>query len=612
MVVEESDAPALSVVLKWGKKRFALPIMPGRNSGRALKEQAARLTGVPVERQKIMCRGAWKGVLKDDASVQLKPRSILSLVGTAGELPTSKVPSIKFAEDVTPEEIVDLEARQDAEAMEHAEGNIPALQFRPGGGQRDDGKAIRYRYNYFVTGLPQRYIESLLRKRRRSGSGLLGECAMTLGTELGKAFVTAVVALQNGVLVSGHDDGKLQLWREGRRLCEVYHKHVLMDKPGPITALAVAVGTDEVAFASAGSGTIKLWDIMGDCLQTVSSPRGTVPHKLLALDAYSFAAAFCQERPFDPHQFRLVPENEAQAQRRAAAIEAQQQERIRFGQIACSISIVEWTAGGEFRGSTVLEPWESRAGGEAPMVTTLTIVGGKYLWIGDVEGGLRAWQSHLDGRWHRSALLQFINDDIECGCSVTAMETLHHLHHPNLVAVATSLFSRRDSPLPPGRYIDPNDAIMLPVSLSQLCVGSVVLVDVVQHSAQMVLANHQDSVCVLRSLPNGNLLTGGGKKDATLKVWDRKLFDGEKVGVDQAAYPAAQEEDDDALLQQALELSLQTDAAGDRSNPVVITEARVLKEPGYIFDACVLMDSKPGSSLFAIAGARYNVVKICL
>ena len=75
-----------------------------------------------------------------------------SLVGTAGELPTSKVPSIKFAEDVTPEEIVDLEARQDAEAMEHAEGNIPALQFRPGGGQRDDGKAIRYRYNYFVTG----------------------------------------------------------------------------------------------------------------------------------------------------------------------------------------------------------------------------------------------------------------------------------------------------------------------------------------------------------------------------------------------------------------------------------------------------------------------------
>ena len=76
---------------------------------------------------------------------------------------------------------------------------------------------MRYRYNYFVTGLPQRRIESLLRARRERDGVLGGELAMTMGAELGSAFLTTVGVLSNGTLVSGREDGNFQMWRNGKR-----------------------------------------------------------------------------------------------------------------------------------------------------------------------------------------------------------------------------------------------------------------------------------------------------------------------------------------------------------------------------------------------------------
>ena len=46
--------------------------------------------------------------------------------------------------------------------------------------------------------------------------------------------------------------------------------------------------------------------------------------------------------------------------------------------------------------------------------------------------------------------------------------------------------------------------------------------------------------------------------------------------------------------------------------PVLTEAAQTLKEPGYVFGLVVLPDAKSGSQLYALAGARYNTVHICL
>ncbi len=38
----------------------------------------------------------------------------------------------------------------------------------------------------------------------------------------------------------------------------------------------------------------------------------------------------------------------------------------------------------------------------------------------------------------------------------------------------------------------------------------------------------------------------------------------------------------------------------------------IVRELGYCFDLCIVHDSKPGSRFFALAGARYNVVKVVI
>ena len=43
----------------------------------------------------------------------------------------------------------------------------------------------------------------------------------------------------------------------------------------------------------------------------------------------------------------------------------------------------------------------------------------------------------------------------------------------------------------------------------------------------------------------------------------------------------------------------------------VLTEAKVMSQPGYVFDLKVLPDSN-GSDIYAIAAARYNVIKIVI
>ncbi|EJK50535.1 hypothetical protein THAOC_30462, partial [Thalassiosira oceanica] len=53
----------------------------------------------------------------------------------------------------------------------------------------------------------------------------------------------------------------------------------------------------------------------------------------------------------------------------------------------------------------------------------------------------------------------------------------------------------------------------------RFCPKGVCVVDLNTQSATHVLDGHKDTVMCVRSLPDGSLLTGGGKLDATVKLW---------------------------------------------------------------------------------------------
>ena len=62
-------------------------------------------------------------------------------------------------------------------------------------------------------------------------------------------------------------------------------------------------------------------------------------------------------------------------------------------------------------------------------------------------------------------------------------------------------------------------------------------------------------------------------------------------------------------------MALQNMKSADDENEDVPTfkDCRILKEPGYVFDLKVLPESNLNSSnVYAIAGARYNVIKIVI
>jgi hypothetical protein len=76
-------------------------------------------------------------------------------------------------------------------------------------------------------------------------------------------------------------------------------------------------------------------------------------------------------------------------------------------------------------------------------------------------------------------------------------------------------------------------------------------------------------------LPNGDLLTGGGKLDATLQLWSRSQVE----GVDGVVHSQSRKK---------------------------------LTEVGYVFSLAVLLDTKKDSNYYAVAAGRYNTIKIII
>eukprot|EP00931_Biecheleriopsis_adriatica_P108502 TRINITY_DN82831_c0_g1_i1.p1 TRINITY_DN82831_c0_g1~~TRINITY_DN82831_c0_g1_i1.p1 ORF type:complete len:614 (-),score=116.72 TRINITY_DN82831_c0_g1_i1:5-1846(-) len=600
----------IPVTLKWGKQTFSgLHLKPGLSAD-AFKREVYAQTGVPAERQKLMCKGAWQGALKDgvriDDSLALGPKQselTVLLIGTADASPAPPTEQTKFVEDLSPEEVAAAAAAAAAEALAGAEGMIVALQKPPG--ERDDKKQEVYKYNACVTGMPQQRIEKMLRSRREGGtdrSMLLGECAMTLGLEMGRAYVNVLSVLQDGTLVSGMDDGHVQLWRHGVRVRDSFHEFPpalqLAGIPAPeggvtcIAPLSAAAGHD-LAFATGGNACVKLWTADGRCSRTLMIPVGVTPNALSVMlsnpssDTF-LAATFRQIRSSDAAAFHLVPQNEAERQRRhqAEAQEAAARERLARAvrsvqvwspKVDISSDAQDPSPGGGH--SEMLEP--SVGVTTAPLTSIAVVLGGggqaaTRMVCGDKAGGLHLWKhesssSSEEARWSRCGLLQLRPESSEVAsvvCMVPLIES-----GTQLLAVSTETVYTLTS----ASAYHSQSAITLGMPLAR----AVVLVDISRSALLAVLNAHSDTVQCMCALPGGGLATGGGKHDASVRVWDPSLW------------------------QQAAN-------AAEAATTAVSQDAIKLKEPGYVFALEVLPDTKPGSQLFALAAARYNVVKICL
>ncbi len=93
-----------------------------------------------------------------------------------------------------------------------------------------------------------------------------------------------------------------------------------------------------------------------------------------------------------------------------------------------------------------------------------------------------------------------------------------------------------------------------------------------------ILNGHQNAVRCMCELPNGDLLTGGGKMDATLQLWTSAYLK------NPVTTTSTQEQEETQV-------------------PVQSKAKKTLGDVGYVFSLAVLPNAKPDSNHFAIAAA---------
>ena len=402
---------------------------------------------------------------------------------------------------------------------------------------------------------------------------------MTLGKELRRAYVNDLAVLQDGTLVSVHDDGHVQLWRHGALAKDVRVQRGPMD-----LALALPSLDRGPAFATAGEGCVRLWADQGSAYGggsgvALPSPRGTTPGSLVAATAADgrtllLAAAHRVTYRPDPNRFRLVPQDEA-GQRRRARAEEEERNLIRsLSRAAACVRLWMWDPSSRAPPRQALvEPVES-AGDPAAVVTALANFAypqqnGGMIVIGDSLGGLRLVRALTNsaGRLEEFATVKrvYLNPTREGGTSsVVCMKPLGD----GLLAVSTRPGSTTLGNSFAGEYT----AIDVPHA------EAVHVIDLHNSALVSVLKGHRDTVMSMCVLPGGGLATSGGKMDAQTLLWSREQLEG-AVSEHQGEIP-------------------------------IRTESDTALDEGYIFAATVLPDSKPASDHYALAVARYNVVKI--
>ncbi|GFH51719.1 hypothetical protein CTEN210_08195 [Chaetoceros tenuissimus] len=581
---------SIPISLKWGKHVYDgnISIEPGQ-SAIELKTKVEALTKVPISRQKLLSPKCWKGFLKDDDTLpdtvtvpKRKTHLVVTLIGSADTLvekPLIERP--RFVEDMTKDELDDLKKFEKIKlsnrVVDH-EIDIVALQKEMD--NRDDGKMEMYQYNRLVTGLPQHYIEDKLIERLKnsadkedkSSSQLHGELAMTMGLELRRAYVNSLAVLNDGTLVSGLDDGHIHLWHRGELFRDIKHQvesveHVInfpnSDENGP-------------SFVTGGSGDISVWTDDGDRLVGFRSPLGTTSASLTSGKVYGckdityLASCFRITRQQNPGQFRLVPLDAAAQQRRDAA-EAQES-MIQSNLARVSHSIQVWFYDSKRSNVGFATEWITFNGSDDAPITKLVDFNGKLV-SGDENGVIRVFRWSLDSNdslsRHQDVDLQLVCEGFQCG--IASMEPI------NDSTLAVSSYS-----------VSSTEAIVS--SASPLLVKNpqaVFFVDMNNAVVKAVFDAHRDVVNCICPLPDGGLLTAGGKMDATVRLWEP-----ENVTMALQNMKSVDDENEDVPI---------------------FKDCRILKEPGYVFDLKVLPGSNlKSSNVYAIAGARYNVIKIVI
>jgi len=314
----------------------------------------------------------------------------------------------------------------------------------------------------------------------------------------------------------------------------------------------------------------------------IRAPAGTKPAAMTVLAGRpALAVTFHQARPFDPNGFRLVPQDEEQRRRRAEAMAAQAAQQAAFERIARGTTVMEiGSVPGGVMPSAVLEP----EGASPPIVALASMAKCEVpLVCGDGGGGLHLWTEGAggssSGAWQHEALLQLSFESAAVGTAVPtpAVTCLTPLAQPAVLAVA--LANGNSNGEDDDRHLTGTATVL---QIPRTASGGVVLVDVLRRAALHMLDAHADVVRCMCAMPDGGLATAGGKHDGTVRVWGRAQC-----------------------------LGVQDEGSGSTS--VVLTEPeQMLQEPGYVFALAILSDTKPGSQCFALACARYNVVRICL
>lgn len=577
---------------------FATYLLDGEPSS-SFKARVEGITGVPSSRQKLIAKskGCWKGPLKDDVAMNLssvlpslKDNSlVVTLIGSAETL-AAATQKTTFLEDLSPQE---LQAQEEAEAqaaMETAEGMIPALQFPPH--QRDDQKQEMYQYNRLVTGLPQKQIEQELKYGQGAEHGKLqGKVAMNLGLELRRAYVNDIAYLYDGTCVSVMDDGHVQLWKHATQQQDTVHARGAEGGVDSVVALRRPRIESNLAFATAGRGSLYLWSLDGDVVMSFQAgPQGTYPASLVSMFGgldiehptltdevvICLAARFQVTWAPNPSQFRLPPQNEDERRRRAQA--AAQEQVMQRNLIKASRTIQIWYmiqgASNALQSKMVELPANDLQSSTA--ITCLQVLsypdGTRCLVAGDTEGSLWIWKVQLlrDGRDIDIELVgrhTIIPVDAS-SCTIVCLEALKN----GRLAVSTDNASQSPNGTP-----QQSERSSINVEVAR----GVHIFDISQATAPILLVSlsghANDAVICMCQLPTGDFLTGGGKLDATLQLWSKEQLEANMDG------------------------------------PKIATKAqKTLTEVGYVFALVVLPDAKDDSNYYAVAAARYNTVKLVI
>ena len=205
------------------------------------------------------------------------------------------------------------------------------------------------------------------------------------------------------------------------------------------------------------------------------------------------------------------------------------------------------------------------------LATLTTSDGSAVLVLGDATGRLRVNRFRSDNNAvdrDEYLNLQLRTNDGSVP-SIVCIEPLGE----SLLAVSTRQIGGEANP--EQRHSGARD-VNLPVA------QGVHIIDLASLTCKVALNGHRDVVHALCLLPDGSLATCGGKMDAKTRVWDLSKLQNEMTG--NGADTQTWTEDD----------------------------SRELEEVGYVFGLAVLPDTKPGSQHYALAAARYNVVRMCI